>query len=65
MELSKFNETFMPILEILRTGEVLRHRELLKRVQEKYYSNLPDDLLQQKTKSREGSLHPGNNAGRS
>jgi len=40
MELPKFNETFMPILEILRTGEVLRHRELLKRVQEKYYSNL-------------------------
>jgi restriction system protein len=53
MELPKFNETFMPILEILRTGEVLRHRELLKRVQEQYYSNLPDDLLQKKTKSGE------------
>lgn len=29
-ELPKFNETFMPILEILSDGVVLHHRELIK-----------------------------------
>lgn len=53
MELPKFNETFMPILQILSSGVVLHHRELIKRVQEEYYSSLTEDLLQQKTKSGE------------
>jgi restriction system protein len=53
MELPKFNETFMPILQILSSGDVVHHRELIKRVQEKYYSSLPEELLQQKTKSGE------------
>lgn len=52
-EIPKFHETFNPILEILKNGEVLNHRELLARVIEKYYSDLPADLLEQKTKSGE------------
>jgi restriction system protein len=53
MELPKFNETFMPILQTLSSGEVVHYRELIKRVHEQYYSDLPEDLLQQKTKSGE------------
>ena len=52
-ELPKFHETFNPILEILQSGEVLSHRELLTKVIDKYYSNLSADLLEQKTKSGE------------
>jgi len=51
MELPKFNETFVPILEVLSGGDILHHRELLKRVEDKYYSNLPKELLEKKTKS--------------
>jgi len=52
-ELPKFHETFNPILEILSTGEIIHHRELLKKVVDKYYSDLPKELLDQKTKSGE------------
>lgn len=51
MELPKFNETFMPILEILSDEKILRSRDLIRLVEEKYYSDLPADLLSQKTKS--------------
>lgn len=53
MDLPKFNETFKPILEILSNGKVLRHRELLKQVEEKYYPDLPKELLEKRTKSGE------------
>lgn len=52
-ELPKFHETFNPLLDILSNGEIIHHRELLKRVVEKYYSGLPKELLDQKTKSGE------------
>lgn len=51
LELPKFHETFNPILDILSNGEIIHHRELLKKVVEKYYSNLPKELLEEKTKS--------------
>ena len=50
-ELPKFHETFNPILEILSKGEIVNHRDLLKKVVDKYYFNLPKELLEQKTKS--------------
>ena len=53
MALPKFNETFIPILEVLRDEKIIRHRELLKRVEDKYYSDLPKELLEKKTKSGE------------
>ena len=53
MDLPKFHETFNPILDILSDGKTIHHRELLSRVFEKYYSNLPKELLEVKTKSGE------------
>lgn len=51
MDLPKFNETFLPIIDILNDGEVISGRKLLELVEQKYYSNLPPDLLNQITKS--------------
>lgn len=51
IELPKFHETFKPILDILSNDEKIHHRILLKKVVDKYYSNLPQELLDQKTKS--------------
>jgi restriction system protein len=50
-ELPKFHETFSPILNILKNGNVINHRELLRQVVDNYYSELPQYLLDQKTKS--------------
>lgn len=49
MELPKYHETFLPILEVLATVEALHHRDLGLRVRDKYYLDLPQDLLDQKT----------------
>lgn len=51
MELPKYHETFIPILEILNEEESIHHRDLSNRVKEKYYSNLPLELLELKTSS--------------
>lgn len=51
MELPKFNDTFLPIIDILRDGRIVPGRELLRLVEEKYYSKLPPELLNQTTKS--------------
>lgn len=53
VDLPKFHETFNPILDILSDGAAIHHRELLNKVVGKYYSDLPDELLQQQTKSGE------------
>lgn len=52
-EIPKFYETFNPILEILSHKEIIHTRELQKQVIERYYSNLPKELLEEKTKSGE------------
>ncbi len=49
----KFHETFNPILEILSNGVMIHTRELQELVIEKYYSQLPPELLNEKTKSGE------------
>lgn len=51
IEIPKFHETFMPILKVLENGETLNTRELYQLVIEKFYSNLSNDQLEQKTKS--------------
>ena len=53
MEIPKFNETFIPILEVLSNGEVLHHRKLIQRVESEFYSELSDNLKHQLTKSGE------------
>jgi len=49
MELPKYHETFIPILEVLINGEVLHYNELRKRIRNKYYSDLSEELLSKKT----------------
>lgn len=51
MELPKYHETFIPVLEVLSTEDSLHHRDLGLRVRDKYYLDLPQDLLDQKTSS--------------
>ena len=51
MELPKYHETFLPILEILNSAEQFKSRELAVIVRDKYYSHLPEELLKQKTSS--------------
>jgi len=51
MDLPKFNETFLPILDVLKNGDVITGRELIRKVEEKFYSKLPQELLDQTTKS--------------
>ena len=53
LEIPKFHETFNPILEILSDGKTIHTREMQKLVIEKYYSQLPKELLEEKTKSGE------------
>jgi restriction system protein len=53
MELPKFNETFLPIMEVLKDGEIIKGRDLVRQVEDRFYSNLPQDLLEQTTKSGE------------
>ncbi len=50
-ELPKFHETFIPILEILKNGDTIHYNELRKKVRDEYYSELPKELLEKKTKS--------------
>lgn len=51
MELPKYHETFIPILQTLSKVESLKSRELATRVRDNYYSDLPQALLNLKTSS--------------
>jgi restriction system protein len=51
MELPKYHETFLPILETLNSAESLKSRELAVIVRDNYYTHLPEELLKQKTSS--------------
>lgn len=53
LEIPKFHETFNPILDVLSDNKAIHTRELQKIVIEKYYSHLPIELLNEKTKSGE------------
>ena len=50
-EIPKFHETFIPILDVLKSGEILSFNEMKKKVRDQHYSNLPEELLTQKTKT--------------
>lgn len=50
-QLPKYHETFIPILNILGDGKVMPTNDLEKQVRDKYYSDLPQELLNEKTKS--------------
>ena len=53
IEIPKFHETFNPILDVLSNGETIHTREMQRLVIEKYYANLPSEMLNEKTKSGE------------
>jgi restriction system protein len=57
LEIPKFHETFNPILEVLSDEKTIHSREMQKLVIEKYYSHLPKDLLEEKTKSGENLIN--------
>lgn len=51
MEIPKFDETFIPILEVLKNGNVFKSRELIEEVKIKFYTGLSEEQLKQETKS--------------
>lgn len=51
MEIPKFHETFMPILEVLSDGKEWQRAELRREVQKRFFSMLSEELLSRKTKS--------------
>ena len=51
MEIPKFDETFIPILEVLKNGKIFMSRQLIEEVKTKFYSGLSDEQLKQETKS--------------
>ena len=56
MELPKFHETFLPILETLDKEGTLSSRELVAKVKLNYYDSLPIELKQEKTRSGKNIL---------
>jgi len=56
MQLPKFHETFMPILEVLDKGGTLSSRELIAQVKDQYYGSLPSELKMEKTRSGKNIL---------
>ena len=57
MELPKYHETFIPILEILNSVDSLTSRELATKVRDVYYSALPKELFEQQTSTGANVLH--------
>lgn len=51
MDLPKFHETFIPILETLKNREAVHRSDLSSKVLSGYYADLPEELLSQKLKS--------------
>lgn len=49
MDLPKYHETFIPILEVLNSKKTVHHNDLRKQVRNEYYSDLPEELLNKKT----------------
>lgn len=49
MELPKYHETFIPILEVLSQTTSINSRGLAQRVRDQYYAHLPKELLEKKT----------------
>lgn len=51
MKLPKFHETFIPCLKVLSDGKPVHYNEFRKMVRDRYYSDLPEELLKRKTKN--------------
>jgi restriction system protein len=51
MDIPKFDETFIPILEVLKSGDVYKTRKLIDEVKARFYNELTDEQLKIETKS--------------
>lgn len=51
MELPKYHETFIPILSVLNNTTSISSRTLAQNVRDRYYADLPKELLEKKTSS--------------
>jgi len=51
MDIPKFDETFLPILETLKSGKIFKTRDLIEDVKKRFYSELSEEQLRQETKS--------------
>lgn len=56
-ELPKYNETFNPILMVLRDKETIHRRDLISKVINQFYFDLPSNLLDQRIKSGDLLIH--------
>lgn len=56
-EVPKFYETFKPILETLKIEDNISRAKLREKVIEKYYSDIPEELLAQRIKSGDILIH--------
>ena len=56
-EIPKFHETFNPILDVLSNGETIHTRELQKLVIDRFFLNLSEEQLLEKTKSGENLVN--------
>lgn len=56
-EIPKFYETFKPILETLRIEDNISRAQLREKVIEKYYSEIPKEILAQRIKSGDLLIH--------
>lgn len=51
MEIPKYHETFIPILNVLKDYDDIHHQDLRMEVKNKYYSNLSEELLDKRTRT--------------
>ncbi len=51
MEIPKFHETFIPILKVLESGETFQTREMYQKVIDRFYFELTEEQLEEKTNS--------------
>lgn len=51
MQIPKYHETFIPILTVLGDGKQIHYKELERQVRDRFYGDLPKELLEEKTRS--------------
>jgi len=51
LDIPKFHEFFIPILNVLSSGEIYPRKELVAEVSNKYYSHLPAEVLNKRHRS--------------
>jgi restriction system protein len=51
MQIPKFHETFFPVLQVLHDNGEIHYSNLQKKVRDLYYSDLPKELLEKKTRT--------------